>query len=283
MRQTTSEWMTHVRECIANTDLEAVTTCLNHPKMLYATLAMSEVARMGDGQMLDHALNTALGAQIMDLTTVFQAVVASKNPSTTQRLLEWAQSNNSYPVKNPYLRTVVGAAVEADCVEVLRNSAHQFHTIPQGFMKSYYFQAVEKDSLQCLTYLAEYVDAQQLRSQVLDLIVNTLAAGSLRYFLNDPKTKSAKNLARTVVMRVSLGHSLVEPQNLTPKISALLLEAFEFTTPKEVLEGFYNLSHGHPLMDVLEYVNTTVRSQHQAERLNQHITTPTSNTTVRKI
>lgn len=267
MRQTTKEFMDDLRLCIEHGDLIGIEQAINHPKMLYSTLALGAVARTGDVALLEHVLEQSLGATIMDLTSVFKNVVQSGEVKTTQYLLEWAQSNNTFDAPNPYLRTVLMAAVDSDCVEIWRNNAHQVHSIPHGLMKTYYFKAVEQESLRCLEYFKEHMDTELLLVQGMDLAVDKLKTASIEYFLQRNKNPSAR--AGSIAVQVCLKHNLSSCKGVvSPEITSVLLMLMDHASPEQMLTRFAGVSQSHPLHAVLDHINTTVRAQQQSERLN---------------
>lgn len=269
MRHTTKEWIQEVRQWIEAGDKEAVSRAVNHPKMLYSTMALSAVARTGDQDLLAYTLEHALAAGIMDLTNVFKTVAHAGHANTTQQLLDWAQSNNTFDAPNPYLRTVLMVAVENNCVEIWRNNAHQVHTIPQGLMKTYYFKAVESESLNCLDYFKEHMDTDQLQAQALDLAVGKLKKSSTEYFLKQHKSSGVK--AGAIAVQVCIQHSVLNASHpLAPDITSMLLMLMDYSSPDQMLGlgRFGGAAQEHPLHPVLEHINTTVRAQQQSERLN---------------
>lgn len=284
MRQTTKDFVKNVRLCIERADMAGIEQAINHPKMLFSTLALGEVARTGDLALLEYALERSLGAPIMDLTAVFKNVVQSGQVNAAQFLLEWAQSNNTFDASNPYLRTVLMAAVDSDCVELWRNNAYQVHTIPQGLMKNYYFKAVEQESLQCLEYLKEHMDTEPLLAQGMDLAVDKLKTASIEYFLQCNKNPSAR--AGSIAMKVCLKHNLSSSKDVvSPEIISVLLMLMDHTSPEQMWARYGGVSQSHPLYAVLEHINTTVRAQRQSDRLKLEVNGVQLNSTpaVRKL
>lgn len=267
MRQTTKEFMEDLRLCIEHGDMIGIEQAINHPKMLYSTMALSAVARTGDQELLTYTLEHAAAAGIMDLTNVFKIVVHAGQVNTTQQLLDWAQSNNTFDASNPYLRTVLMAAVENDCVKIWRNNTHQVHSIPQGLMKTYYFKAIESESLECLDYFKEHMDTESLLVQGLDLAVDKLKKSSTEYFLKQHKNSVAK--AGTIAIQVCIQNNVLNTKKpIAPEITSMLLLLMDYASPDQILGRFAGSVQAHPLYPVLEHINTTVRAQQQLERLN---------------
>jgi len=159
------------------------------------------------------------------------------------------------------------AAVDRDCVELWRNNAYQVHTIPQGLMKNYYFKAVEQESLQCLEYLKEHMDTEPLLVQGLDLAVDKLKTTSAQYFLQ--RNTNPRGRAGAIAVQVCLKHNLSKSDVcISPEITSLLLMLMDYASPDQMLSRYIGVTQSHPLYAVLEHINTTVRSEKQAERLN---------------
>lgn len=275
MRQTTKEWMNDVRGYIASDDRAAIVQSLNHPKMLYATLALSEVARTGNVALLEQAIEGAVGSEIMDLTNVFKSVVGNSQVEATQWLLDWAQSNNTFPVAHPYEHTVFAAAIKIDCVELLERNAHHLYSVPKNLMQTYYLQAVEQQSLGCLEYLKEHMDVLQLRSQGIAVAVDKLKPISLRYFLDTPVAgKHVKNAAGTILIELCIKNSLTSKEKLTDALCDVLLVVMDFVSPEEVL-GRFNGGENHPFMGTMKYVNNEWRAEQQAKILTSHLPSST--------
>lgn len=271
MRHTVKEWIEDVRMHIADGNTQAIERAINHPKMLYSTTALNEVARTGDHNLLAYALDRALGASIMDLTAVFKTLAHGGHVQSVQQLLEWAQSNNTFDAKNPYLRTVVMAAVERDCVDILRANAHQLHTIPQGFMKSYYFKAVECESLHSLDFFEDHMDTKSIQRQSFELALEKFKPSSVQYFLRQHKNPIGK--VRSIVMHICLRNDLKDIKGVPTPISDTLLVLMDYATPDEILGPYISATPGrvHPLQNILHHINDTVRAQKQAQRLNSEI------------
>lgn len=267
MRQPTKDFVENVRLCIERADMAGIEQAINHPKMLFSTLALSTVARTGDMELLKYALERAIGAPIMDLTAVFKSVVQAGQVDTTQFLLDWAQSNNTFDVVVPYVRTVLMGAVDNDCVDIWRNNAHQVHSIPQGLMKNYYLKAVEQESLQCLEYFKQHMDTELLRKQGMELAIHKLKTASLQYFLQETTNPSVR--AAIIAVEVCLKHNLSSSKGtISPDITSVLLMLMDHASPDQILARYVGVAQSHPLYDVLDHINTTVRSQRQSQRLN---------------
>lgn len=270
MRQTTKDFVKNVRLCIERADMAGIEQAINHPKMLFSTLALSAVARTGDRKLLEYALERAIGAPIMDLTSVFTSVVPSGQVNTTQYLLEWAQSNNTFNASNPYLRTVLSSAVEHDAVEIWRANAHQLHTIAQGFMKTYYLKAVEHESLQCLEYFKEHMDTEHVLVAAMELAVDKLKTASVQYFLQ--QKANPKSIAGPIAVQLCLKYNLTKSASLVPpELASMLLMLMDYASPEQMLSRYVGVTQSHPLYGVLNHINTVVRAQRQSDRLKLEV------------